>query len=311
LLGRAHSLTFTAEDELGIGLGDHLVLRPFARAAAGSTFPWSGSIDGLACLPDGSRLIAISSDRRLRLWDRRAEVEVLSLRRSGELRAISVAPDGSRVAVVDQEGSLDVFETRPPRELEAIRAPLRLLEGRVAQHVVGLFERHLLVAEVLAAIDADERWSHEERHELRRLAQLRADDPVTLGSSARDLLVAPGSAQDCRMALQRAEAAVRLQPKGLTWQILVGAAHARLGAPEEALRWLPEHGKLKGEIPQIQFLALGCRAKCLVELGRLEEARACRAALRLLYSSQVQWRTVERMIALNKEIEAWTATLGE
>ena len=100
-------------------------LKPI-RALKGHDKP----IRALAYLPDGRKLVTISEDKTLRLWDLDQGTEVGRHDAKSILNALAVSPDGSIILVGSESGTIDQFDPADIRTPK-FRLPTRPEQGAV------------------------------------------------------------------------------------------------------------------------------------------------------------------------------------
>ncbi len=68
-------------------------------------------ITGLAFTPDGAKLVAVSNDAKVRLFDTRTWIETTGYEwKIGKLRCVAVAPDGLRMAAGSDRGKVVIWD---------------------------------------------------------------------------------------------------------------------------------------------------------------------------------------------------------
>ncbi len=68
-------------------------------------------ITGIAFTPDGSKLVAVSNDTRVRVYDARTWTETEGYEwKVGKLRSVAVAPDGLRMAAGSGTGKVVIWD---------------------------------------------------------------------------------------------------------------------------------------------------------------------------------------------------------
>jgi WD40 repeat protein len=76
--------------------------------------PGTKHITGLAFTPDGSKLVTVSNDERVRVYDTRAWTETTGYEwQVGKLGCVVVAPDGLRMAAGSGTGKVVVWDVDP------------------------------------------------------------------------------------------------------------------------------------------------------------------------------------------------------
>jgi hypothetical protein len=90
-----------------VRLFDVATEKEVARSKPGS----SHNLRGLAISPDGRRLVTVSNDRKVRVWDVPTLTEVAGYEwKIGKLGAVAVAPDGMRMAAGGESGRVVVWD---------------------------------------------------------------------------------------------------------------------------------------------------------------------------------------------------------
>ncbi len=248
---------------------------------------WSVAFD-----PQGRRAATCSQDGTLRIWDPERGRSLLVLRAGAPLTAVAFSPDGKRLVTGTEFGSIQFWETevttarglwRAPREravtYEDLQPGARPALQRAAETLVDeLFRQHLLVQDVVGALQEDASLDAELRVLALALAFARSDPtPSQLEEIAWVIVQDPyrSSAAYVR-GLRAAERARELDPLRASALALAGAARFRLGEHRQAAAQLER--ALRDEIPpdrsDARPIALAFLALSQAELGRLEVARA-------------------------------------
>jgi hypothetical protein len=101
----------------------------------------SGAVRWLAFAPDGRRLVSVSLDGSLRLWDADSGKELCRLDGMDQAYAVAVAPDGRHAATADKAG-LRLWRLPPPEIVNSLGTRLAWIPAGQATRpfYLGVFE---------------------------------------------------------------------------------------------------------------------------------------------------------------------------
>jgi len=226
----------------------------FHDASTGELIREYGGHGLLTCFagysPDRKRIAVGASDGSISLWDPDfGELTTLSGIGStgtgqGELSKViagtTFSPDGSAIATLDWSGTCRIWDRSPLQQHQTPRqaANRRRSHARRATKLVDrLFEKHILVADVVAALTAED-LEDSLLGAATRIARLRGDDSERLNRSAREIVMDDSRRPvDYVRALAAAEAAVAIRGSD-AYRVTLGAARYRMGEDEESGRIL-------------------------------------------------------------------------
>jgi WD40 repeat protein/serine/threonine protein kinase len=258
----------------------------------------AGAVRSVCFGSDGRRLVTGGHDGTVRIWDPATGQELLNLRMlRPPVNGVALSPDGLRIASVDDLHSLLLWDGSPPTDEDRAR--------REAQGVVrNLFAAPLPRDEVLARIRKDATIGAAVRTQALELAATHPEDAFALTNAARATAVRPDAgAAEYRLALLRAEAACRLEPRNYLHLLPLGLAQYRLGRHEDALATMNQFGQRTAGLPQApRALPLAVLALTQHRLGRTDAAAATLRSLREEMKKPAAARDVEAA-ALAQEAE--------
>ncbi len=243
-----------------------------------------GTVTGLACNGDGSRIATGSVDRTLRLWDAVSGGSLLTLRGfEEEVTSIAFSPDDRRILCGMrsplESGAVRIFEAGDVERRRAARLAYLSRKDTAEALVDRLFARHFFLQDVVLNLRATPELDDELRATCIRAARARGDDPKRLDERTRVELADPGLAPELRaLALRRALAAVSLERESPLLQATLGAAYYRTGDIASAVEKLQAARKNTGaEAAGLQAgsLRFGREHECELELFL---AMACQAS---------------------------------
>jgi WD40 repeat protein len=108
-VGEKRPLVFDAQKSLIEGLND---LRELT-VVRGHT----GSVNSVAVMPDGTRIVTASGDRTARVWDAQTGAELLQIKgHTGAVFAMAVTPDGARIVTGSPDGTARIWDARTGAE---------------------------------------------------------------------------------------------------------------------------------------------------------------------------------------------------
>ena len=185
------------------------------------------SVTGVAWSPDGMRIVSSSYDKTIRIWDVGTGESLLTLPLQGRSASdVAWSPNGARIVVGSEHGSLYILESRLVDALPLWRAEHE--RQRVRPLVSDLFEEHILLEPVLAALDADQSLPDDLRDVALRVATSRSNPSAIVLNNRAWPLVDPDRDDrntDLALGLRLARAAVNLEPGAdlidtLSWALL-------------------------------------------------------------------------------------------
>jgi WD40 repeat protein len=236
-----------------------------------------GEVHGVAFSPDGRRLASAGEDATVRVWEVAGGQELLTLKgHAGRVHGVAFSPDGRRLASAGQDATVLVWEGSPvPAEVSRRRG--------LVSDVHSLFAGGLLREEVQAALGKDATLNEADRAFALQVAQTHGEDARALNEAAWAVVKGRDAGKDAyRLALRRAEAAVRLTPGDGSNLNTLGVAQYRLGDCAKAVETLHRSEKLNaattGMAPQPEDLAFLAMAH--QQLGHKEQAQAMLKQLR-------------------------------
>jgi WD40 repeat protein len=248
-----------------------------------------GWLKSVAFNHDGRRLASGGEDGTIKLWDSATGYEVLNLIGNGPeaVEYVAFSPDGQRLAGVFGLWTVRIFETASDAEAmtrrrELIRRATTLINaGLFPEEIASLLEKHLSLNE-------------SDRRLVLQTAQRRYNlSPELLNSAAWNRVKTAGHRpEEFALALDAAEAAVRLGPADGMFLNTLGVAQYRTGRYAEALATLTESEKLNTPKIGSQPADLAFMAMAQHQLGQKDNAKA----------------TLSRLQGLMKE-EAWAKNL--
>jgi hypothetical protein len=206
------------------------------------------------------------------------------------------------------DGTLRMWESRPPSELEPERLRTRELSRSLTARVSGLFDEHVHTGRVLAAIDALEGLTPDERRIARALAAGHVNDPAAKATHALRRVLESTDRARYETARRWIDAAVEEEPYSTRWKLIRGAVLARLDESEAALELLPGHASPQDPDPDCRLASQALRVKCLCAVGLSEEARDCAASLRAFVAQRVDWSGDPVVQRLMGEVEGWLSS---
>jgi WD40 repeat protein len=184
-------------------------------------------IGPLAISPDGSRIaLGGTNSGSLSVWDvHKGKLLVTLSGHTQGMRSLAWTPDGTRLVSSSNDGTVRVWDSRSPYNHEA-----ELLLDKLSEH-------HLLVDEVVEALQSDRSISPELRHEAIQLATQRGNaDPFLLMAEARKTAVASSRSNgEYEQALRRATVGIQVVPWYADNHLILGILQYRTGGFDQAL----------------------------------------------------------------------------
>jgi WD40 repeat protein len=196
---------------------------------AGHTRP----VLSLAFSPNGTRLASASYDRTVKLWDLVGGHELLTLKsHANAVKSVSFSPDGTRLASAGDDATILLYDARP-------MTPALRVEREAIGLVDALFGRHVLRADVLAALPHHAGISEEVRASALSFAKQRSDNAKAIKQATWSIVRRPGAPVDrYRQALRYAQAACKLEPNSGIYLTTLGIAQYRNGKYTDAISTL-------------------------------------------------------------------------
>jgi WD40 repeat protein len=276
----AWSLTFSPDGKLVATGGTDYRVKVWEVATGKERFTLTGHtnyVTGLAFSRDGKRLASGCNDGTLKLWDLLTGAELLTYRPNGpsDVTSVQFSPDGQLLAVGVWDSTVHLLDARP------VTAAIR--EERAVRALLDFLHTQLLTPQEMAdRLRKDRRLSESARRKALELAALYRHDLAEISHAAWDVVIKPGApVERYRLAVQRAELAVKLDPKNSAQRDILGIAYFRAGHYEKALAIFgpqvepPEKREAVGLVVQRTFAAMS-----LHRLGKKDRARAVMRDLR-------------------------------
>jgi len=226
-----------------------------------------GPVVGLAFSPDGRLLASGAYDNTVRLWDTSTFELVFTLHRPAKPPgALAFSPDGTRL-YASYGGPLRVWSTSSAYPVEQ------------REFVARLQREHPLMADVWLMIGDEATLDAGQRRSAQRLCEWSLEyDQVLRGQLWGRAIYAPGSAQENKLLLRRAEATYAALPWSVDAWTILGAAQYRNGLYEEAVRTLARASAVACDDPRADALL----AMAHFRLGQAGKAREALGRARLL-----------------------------
>ena len=171
-------------------------------------------VSSVAWNPAGTRIVSGSQDDTLRIWDAATGTSLQTLEGHRD-QVISVAwnPAGTRIVSGSEDNTLHIWESRLEDAIPFWRAAS--LRDELHRWVDSLFNEHVFLEPVLAALHADRSHSEEMRQGAIRLAEGRGDPTVIeLNEDAWDIVDPDREDKDTDVALglRMTRVAIELAP---------------------------------------------------------------------------------------------------
>ena len=235
----------------------------------------TGLVTAVAYFPKGTRLATASDDRTIKLWDPDTGDDIFTLRgHTSGVVSLAISPSGRQLVSGSIDCTARVWSAEPPNNEIA-----QVLRQAAVELVQTLFEKHLLKAEVLAALKSDPALSGPLRALASEIAEHRTEDAHGLYEAAWLTIVRPMGTPELNLqALQRLEAACRLAEgdpdRLIEYQRARCLALYRAGRPDEALQALSRLSDRPGAGPvKVPPITLAIRALASQKLGHFADAR--------------------------------------
>jgi len=172
-------------------------------------------VNSVAWNPAGTRIASGSFDKTLRIWDTATGTSLQTLEgHEGEVASVAWNPAGTRIVSGSNDNTLRIWESRLEDAIPFWRAAS--LRDELHRWIDPLFDEHILIEPVLAALHADRSHSEVLRQGAIRLAESRLDPSASdLNGVAWDL-VDPDREEkntDIALALRMTRVAIELVPQ--------------------------------------------------------------------------------------------------
>jgi WD40 repeat protein/serine/threonine protein kinase len=267
-------------------------------------------VTAVAFFPSGRRIASSSDDRTIKIWDAARAEDVFTLRghTSGVL-SLAISPDGQQLV----SGSIDYTARTWSAETSAEDAAFETARRRAAvERVRSLFSRHMLKADVLAALRADPSLSPELRADALEIAEHRVENALGLYESAWLTIVHPiESVEANRHAQRQLEAACRVvvdDPDRLAlYRRALALAYYRNGHAAKAIETIDSlssaaAGSHSGQAAAPHALDLAVIAMARSQLRQSAEAQTALERLRKLLQND-RWANDREALGFLKEAE--------
>jgi WD40 repeat protein/tRNA A-37 threonylcarbamoyl transferase component Bud32 len=166
-------------------------------------------VTAVAFFPSGRRIASSSDDRTIKIWDAATGEDVFTLRgHTSGVVSLAISPSGQQLV----SGSIDYTARIWSAETYPEQTAFEIARRRAAvERVRSLYSRHMLKADVLAALETNTGLSRDMRAAASEIAERRAESASGLYETAWLTIVHPtGSAQANRKAREQLEAACRV-----------------------------------------------------------------------------------------------------
>ncbi|HJM57758.1 MAG TPA: hypothetical protein QF446_10565, partial [Planctomycetota bacterium] len=229
-------------------------------------------VSSVAWNPAGTRIVSGSHDKTLRIWDAATGESLPPLEgHGGWVTSVAWNPAGTRIVSGSHDNTLRIWESR----LEDALPMWRAASQRDALHrwVDPLFDEHVLLEPVLAALHADRSHPEDFRQAAIRLAEDRGNP------SSRDLnkhaweLVDPDREDkdtDVALALRLTRAGIKLAPEYDALRDTHAWAFFANGLHDEALVESAKALELADEGDKVAFQGYLDRMRAMVEEARAD-----------------------------------------
>jgi tetratricopeptide (TPR) repeat protein len=180
-----------------------------------------------------TRIVSGSEDHTLRIWDAATGTSLQTLEgHKSQVHSVAWNPAGTRIVSGSYDHTLRIWESRLEDAIPFWRAAS--LRDELHRWIDSLFDEHVLLEPVLAALHADRSHSEVSRQGAIRLAESRLDPSASdLNSAAWDL-VDPDREEkdtDVALALRMTRVAIELTPANyalrdtLAWALFANGLH--------------------------------------------------------------------------------------
>jgi WD40 repeat protein/serine/threonine protein kinase len=267
-------------------------------------------VTAVAFFPNGRRIATASDDRTIKIWNATTHEDVFTLRghTSGAL-SLAISPDGKQLV----SGSIDYTAKTWSAETYSEEAAFEIAYRRSAAELVrSLYGRHLLKADVLAALRADRGLSPEVQAAAIQIAERRVENALGLYETAWLTIVHPTeSVEDNRRAQRQLEVACQVvadDPERLAlYRRALSLAYWRNGHAAKALETINSLSSRAadsraGAAAQAEPLDLAIIAMARWQLGQKTDAQASLVKLQKLIQSK-PWANDREAHGFLKEAE--------
>ncbi len=163
-------------------------------------------VTAVVFFPNGRRIATSSDDRTIKIWDAATREDVFTLRgHTSGILSLAISPDGQQLV----SGSIDYSARTWSAETYPEDVAFEIAHRRAAvERVRSLFSKHMLKAEVLAALRADPTLSASLRAAALDIAERRVENALGLYETAWLTIIHPNhSVEANRQAQKQLEAA--------------------------------------------------------------------------------------------------------
>ncbi|MCI0459441.1 MAG: hypothetical protein L0Z62_21030 [Gemmataceae bacterium] len=222
---------------------------------------------------NGTWLASGGDDRKVKVWDATAGLEVLRLGgHTGSVRAMAFNRAGTQLASAGRDGTVKIWDGRP-------WTPEAAVEREALGRLDFLFSKPLCQADVLEHLQSALLLHPQARQmALELVKHYRGEtDPDRYHQASWAVVRQPYlNAFQYGFALQQAKAASQLAPDQAEYRTVLGVAQYRLGRYPDALATLTRPDRMSAGSPaELAFLAMPQH-----RLGQTEQAQATLARFR-------------------------------